>query len=209
MSTIAGVLHLDGSAADPALIEEMSRRALSAKPLRSSTVVRGPIGFAVTAATDRGRDGERIASSADGSRWAILDGVIDNREELFRDLHLAHGGIPDAELLLRCYEAWEAGCIRRIIGDFGFAIWDAGQNRLLCARDALGVRPLYYARHGTKLLFATQIEQLFADDETNGDIDPEFFADYLVSGLAVREPTPYPESNDFHLHTSSSPAAAR
>jgi asparagine synthase (glutamine-hydrolysing) len=189
VSTIAGVLHLDSRTADGALVEEMNRRALAARPVRSATLVRGSFGFAVTCRADC--DASVVASSGDGSRSAVFDGIIDNREEILRELDIADADISDPELLLRCHEAWGADCARRIIGDFGFAIWDGGRQQLLVVRDALGVRPLYYTRHGSTLLFATQIHQLFADDATSGDVDPEYFGDYLVSGLGVREATPY------------------
>ena len=132
-----------------------------------------------------------MASSGDGSCSAAFDGIIDNREELLRELDIADAGISDAELLLRCHQAWGADCARRIVGDFGFAIWDGRRQELLVVRDPLGVRPLYYTRRGSTLLFATQIHQLFAHDATSGEIDPEYFGDYLVSGLGVRAATPY------------------
>jgi asparagine synthase (glutamine-hydrolysing) len=189
VSTIAGVLHLDGRAVDGALVEEMNRRAPAPRPVRAATLVRGSAGFAVTC---RGNcETSAVASSGDGSCSAVFDGIIDNREELFRELGIADAGMSDPELLLRCHEAWGADCARRIIGDFGFAIWDGRRRQLLVVRDPLGVRPLYYTRHGSTLLFATQIHQLFADGATSGEVDPEYFGDYLVSGLAVREATPY------------------
>ena len=189
MSTIAGVLHLDGRPVDGALVEALNRHSRASRPVRSATLLRGNAGFAVTYRGDREKGA--VASSGDGSCSAVFDGIIDNREELLRELAVADAEMPDAELLLRCYEAWDAGCAGRIIGDYGFAVWDGRRGQLLVARDALGVRPLYYTRHGSTLLFATQIHQLFADDATSGDVDPEYFGDYLVSGLGVREATPY------------------
>src|SRR5438067_10519116 len=167
----------------------MNRRVLAARPVRSATLVRGSAGFAVTCRGDG--DTSAVASSDDGSCSAVFDGIIDNREELLCDLGIADAGISDPELLLRCHEAWGADCARRIIGDFGFAVWDGRRRQLLVVRDPLGVRPLYYTRHGSTLLFATQIHQLFAYNATTSDVDPEYFADYLVSGLGVREATPY------------------
>jgi len=189
VSTIAGVLYLDGRTVDGALVEEMNRRALAARPARSATLVRGSVGFAVTCRGDR--ETAAVASSGDGLRTAVFDGIIDNREDILRELNIDDADISNAELLLRCHEAWDTGCARRIVGDFGFAVWDGRRRQLLVARDALGVRPLYYTRHGSALLFATQIHQLFADGATSSDVDPEYFGDYLVSGLAVREATPY------------------
>ena len=169
----------------------MNRRALATRPVRSATLVRGSAALAVTWRSGNGRDTAATASSDDGSCSAVYDGVIDNREELLRELGMADPDITDGELLLRCYDAWDARCAQRIIGDFGFAIVDGRRQRLLVVRDPLGIRPLYYTQHGSTLLFATQIGQLFAAEKTSGDVDPEFFADYLVSGLAVRKATPY------------------
>lgn len=95
------------------------------------------------------------ASAADESRSVrvVLDGRIDNRDELV-DAFTADGrairGDTDAEIVLRAYDTWGDDCAAHLRGDFAFAIWDARRRALVCGRDVLGSRPLYvHARNGT------------------------------------------------------------
>ena len=63
---------------------------------------------------------------------------IDGREELIAKLHgkLTLKSSPsDAELILNAYEAWGEDCVKHLIGDFAFAIWDNRLQRFFCARD--------------------------------------------------------------------------
>ena len=88
-----------------------------------------------------------------GDRLFITaDARIDARDELCarlrdcgRDLAL---DLPDPELVLHAYDAWGEGCLRHLLGDFSFALWDASRRKLFCAVDALGVRPFFYADRG-------------------------------------------------------------
>ncbi|MBI4950633.1 MAG: hypothetical protein HY908_01235 [Myxococcales bacterium] len=64
----------------------------------------------------------------------------------------------DAQLVAEAYDRWGDGCARHLEGDFAFAIWDPARSELFCARDRLGVRPLYYALDGP--LFACASEEL-------------------------------------------------
>ncbi len=68
----------------------------------------------------------------------------------------------DADLILAAYRAWGTDCATHLIGDFAFAIWDTVQRRLFAARDAMGIRTLYYRIEPKRLLFATEAKQILA-----------------------------------------------
>lgn len=77
------------------------------------------------------------------------DARLDNRPELLAALGIAGKDAPawpDARLILAAYEKWGLACPRRLIGAFAFILWDQRHRRLFCCRDALGLRPLFYAR---------------------------------------------------------------
>ena len=115
----------------------------------------------------------------------MFDGRIDNRQELIADLS-GHGVEPatdDGGVVLAAYEAWGDACPSRLIGDFAFGLWDAHAKRLVCARDALGVRPLYVLVWDDLVCFATQLRQLLAVCLKTPPIDMEYVADRLALGV--------------------------
>src|SRR5439155_24142585 len=67
-------------------------------------------------------------------------------------------------LILWAYERWGEESPARLLGDFAFAIWDAAARRLFCARDHLGIRPLYYHHDGRAFRAASERHALFADN---------------------------------------------
>ena len=115
-----------------------------------------------------------------------LDGRIDNRSEL--RCWLDSKGLPlrddsDAELVLRAYECWGEECPNRLLGDFAFAIWDARNQRLFCARDYVGVRPFYYHRSGSLFAFGSEIRAVLALDAVPRRLNESRLADFLVEEL--------------------------
>jgi asparagine synthase (glutamine-hydrolysing) len=62
---------------------------------------------------------------------------------------------------------------------FAFAIWDAPRRRLLVARDRLGIKPLYWADDGRRLLFGSELKCLLAAG-LDRELDPQALHDYLT-----------------------------
>ena len=140
-------------------------------------------------------DGEIVSSASRGPCVIVLDGRLDNREELVAGLrrHGARSQSPDAGLVLAAYEAWGDDCASKLIGDFAFALWDSIRRRLLCVRDPLGVRPLYLSVGDGLISFASQIRQVLAGLAQAPGFDLEFVADQLAHGVdrADADCTPY------------------
>src|SRR5262249_22873108 len=90
---------------------------------------------------------ERLPLVSPGGHLVLTaDARIDNRADLIQTLAL--GGRPaealtDSHLILAAYEKWGERCPEYLLGDFAFALWDAHQRRLFCARDHMGIKPLY------------------------------------------------------------------
>jgi len=99
--------------------------------------------------TDEQEHPKRQPLSFDGATWVAADARLDAREKLAEALQAAPGkpctSLDDAELILRAYAAWGERCVEHLLGDFSFILWDGQRNLLLCARDQLGVKPLFYA----------------------------------------------------------------
>lgn len=92
----------------------------------------------------------------------VADGRIDNRSELIGQLRLPPD-CSDEAVLLAALQRWGDEALRRVIGDTAFALWDAPRRTLLCGRDVMGQRPLYYLHERGKVLaVATEIKALLA-----------------------------------------------
>jgi len=129
-------------------------------------------------------NGKQPMASADGRYWIVLNGAIVNHPELRRELAgLGHAfrSECDTEVLLAAYVQWGRDCLRRLRGMFAFAVWDVRERVLFAARDALGVKPLYYARRPSGgLLFASELRALAASGQVACAIDPAAVSEYLA-----------------------------
>lgn len=79
------------------------------------------------------------------SGWLLVGNArLDTRHDLARRL-----GCPpqarDEEVLLAAYHAWGEAAFQRIRGEWSAALWIPEERRLVLARDAFGVRPLFFA----------------------------------------------------------------
>ena len=120
----------------------------------------------------------------DGRIWITFNGEIYNHLELRGELvaagHVFRTDHSDTEVLIHGYEQWGmAGLLRRISGDYAFAIWDQAQNKLLLARDRIGVKPLYFSLHNGSMLFASEIKALLEYPGLERDISPQAMYHYL------------------------------
>ena len=112
------------------------------------------------AVIDLSPGGAQPKHSADG-RWVVVyNGEIYNYRDIRRDLE-ARGcrfvTESDTEVLLQACATWGVrGAAERFVGMFAFALWDRSARVLWLVRDRLGIKPLYYARDGKRLLFASQ-----------------------------------------------------
>jgi asparagine synthase (glutamine-hydrolysing) len=114
---------------------------------------------------------ERLPASIRVAPHLVItaDARIDNRDELFDALGVPAPGrarTPDSSLILLAYERWGAECVKRLLGDFAFAIWDARERRLFCARDPFGCMPFVYRHDGRRFIFASDIKGVLARMES-------------------------------------------
>ena len=156
MSGIAGAVHLDGRPADPALIGRMARALAHRGPDGESRWVAGPVGLAHRRLAAATPEDKQPFADTDG-RVFVWDGRLDQPA--------------------RFEHAW---------GEFAVAAWDARSKTLLCARDAFGVKPLYYHWDGRRLLFASEVGALLEAAAVVRRPDASTIADYLL--MDFRDP---------------------
>src|SRR5262249_25446770 len=88
-------------------------------------------------------------------------------------------GTSDTETLLHALLIYGPGCLADVAGIFGLAFWQAQHQRLILARDPLGVKQLYYHDDGDRIVFASEIKALLQCSDVPSDPDPEAVNQYL------------------------------
>src|SRR5580704_4827530 len=107
--------------------------------------------------------GHQPMHDAVSGNWIVFNGEIYNFRELRKELEAS--GIEfkshsDTEVILAGYRVWGESFVTRLGGMFAFALWDAPRQRLLLARDPMGIKPLYYYQSDRTFIFASEVRTL-------------------------------------------------
>ena len=89
----------------------------------------------------------------------------------------------DAELILHAYEKWGDDCVKHLIGDFAFAIWDGRKQRYFCARDHFGVKPFYFTHIDNDFAFSSSLNELRLNPRVSNTLNEIAVGDYLLFGV--------------------------
>jgi asparagine synthase (glutamine-hydrolysing) len=118
--------------------------------------------------------GRQPMSINDGRLWITFNGEIFNyielRDELIRKGH-TFATRSDTEVILHLYQEHGEDCVKRLNGQWAFAIWDSEQHKIFLSRDRLGIRPLFYTQIADSFLFASEIKALLACPEVESELD--------------------------------------
>lgn len=193
MSGICGIFHRDGAPVDPATLSAM----LAVTPFRGPDGVRswvgGQIGLGhqLFATTPEPPDHNQPSPGGDAGVVVTLDGRIDNRRELIRELGLtgAAGELCDASLVRLAYERWHEDCCVRLIGDFAFALWDGARRQLFAARDTAGIKPFYYFAGMRCFVFGSESCQVLAHPAVSRRVNEGMVAEHLAVAVTSRDET--------------------
>ena len=113
----------------------------------------------------------------------VMDGRLDNRPELLSELSFypeEKGTLSDAALILYAYERWGEHCLEHFIGEYALIIVDQRRGELLCGRDALGDRTLFYSFKGTRLVIASEPWAVAGADGSMPELDERALAYYFA-----------------------------
>ncbi len=188
MSGIVGLVNVDGKPIDRPLLARLSETMEFRGPDAQEIWSRGAVGFghAMLHTTPESRRC-RQPCSLDDRVWIVADARVDAQADLRRKLRAAGAECPpnasDAELILHAYRIWGEECVRHLVGDFAFAIWDARRETLFCARDHFGVKPFFYAHAGNGLVFANTLNCVRQHPQVGDDLNDLAIADFLLFGV--------------------------
>lgn len=168
MCGIAGILRRDGGTASRETLEWMNSVQEHRGPDGHDVFVDGPVGLAHRRLAILDLSDAGLQPLTLEGRTIVYNGEVYNFRELRVELEaLSHRFVSDCdtEVLLRAYLQWGKACVSRFNGMFSFAIWDAPQNLLFCARDRMGIKPFFFVEDAQGFEFASEIKTLLHKPE--------------------------------------------
>jgi asparagine synthase (glutamine-hydrolysing) len=168
------------------MVERLAHRGPDGKGVwRAGRTSDGPLvvlGHTRLAIIDTSNAGAQPMCAADESACITYNGETYNFGKLRSELERAGASFQsrsDTEVILRGYDVWGVDVLPRLRGMFAFGLWDAAEERLLLARDRLGIKPLYYFAADGFFLFASEVRALVATGLVPGRINPVALWHYL------------------------------
>lgn len=194
MSGVAGIFHVDGAEVQPGLLAGMTAALQHRGPDGITHAHAGSValGHCRLCTTAEAREERQPLANAAATLLLVLDGRIDNRDELRRELQVSGVELRsrgDDELMLRAHETWQQDFLQHVQGDFALVLWDARERRLLCARDRIGNRQLLYHWDGRTFSFATDVQALLTLPWVERRLDQGLIAEWLALEPLSREDT--------------------
>ncbi|HYA18746.1 MAG TPA: asparagine synthase (glutamine-hydrolyzing), partial [Bryobacteraceae bacterium] len=174
MCGIAGFTHKRRNV-DPSRIQEATEAMAHRGPdrqavFRTRTVALGAARLKIIDL----EGGDQPMLAEDGNAAIAFNGEIYNHLEIRRELEaLGHRfeSHADTETVLRAFLEWDTGCFSRLRGMFAVALWKEDEQRLVLARDRIGIKPLYVARRGEDIYFGSELKTLFVHPEIERRLD--------------------------------------
>jgi asparagine synthase (glutamine-hydrolysing) len=123
------------------------------------------------------------------SQVLTYNGEIYNHEQLRAALPGPWQSSGDTEVLVHLLARHGSACLDRLVGMFAFAVWDTREQRLLLARDRLGIKPLYYQLLPDGIAFASELKALLLLGQP--EIDHSAVRDFLFHGYIPAPKTIY------------------
>jgi asparagine synthase (glutamine-hydrolysing) len=190
---IAGFMQRSGTA-EPATLEAQLRRLAHRGPDDTGHFTEGPValGHARLSIIDPA-GGHQPLFSPDGNLVVVANGEIYNFVEL-RETLTARGHRfatgSDSEVILHAYAAYGDAFLEHLEGMFAFALFDRDRDRLILARDRLGMKPLFLAPWAGGLAFASEIKGLLPAWPHTPEVEPDGLARYLQHQFSAGRRTP-------------------
>jgi asparagine synthase (glutamine-hydrolysing) len=187
MCGIYGILTLDGTRVrEPTALDRMGDAIMHRGPDDSGALTDGELllGMRRLSIIDVSGGHQPIASE-DGQVVAVCNGEIYNFRELRRELEAAGHRFAthsDSEVAIHAYEEYGDSFLGKLDGMFGLALWDRRRRRLVVARDAVGIKPIYYRLDGKELIFASEAKAILALPGIQARLDRAALAQYLSVG---------------------------
>jgi len=157
-------------------IKAMTDSLIHRGPDDEGFYIAGPLGFGFRRLSIIDLSGgHQPMSDQEESVWVVFNGEIYNFLELRRELQ-GYGHVfrtnSDTEVIIHGYKQWGDEVLNRLNGMFGLAIWDVQQRRLVVARDAFGIKLIYFRIDGDRLYFGSEMRAVSTTMPGKVEIEP-------------------------------------
>lgn len=188
MSAIYGYVDLEKNSADKRLLDSMSEGFPIGCFDGHTQLVRHNVafGFLNQVITDQAEYEALPIYDEQRRLYFTADAIIDNRDDLIRQLNLSPSGrLTDSQLIFEAYKKWGSSCAEHLLGDFAFVVYHENENRVCLCRDHVGARLLYYRVEGKRIYFSSLLGPLAA--LISSSPEEKISEQYLVEFLAIGE----------------------
>lgn len=118
--------------------------------------------------------GHQPMSDQQQTVWVVFNGEIYNYPELRKELE-GYGYIfrtkSDTEVIIHGYKQWGEEIFNHLNGMFGIGLWDEKRKKLILARDAMGIKLVYYRIENGRVSFGSEIRPIIASIGNSPDVD--------------------------------------
>jgi asparagine synthase (glutamine-hydrolysing) len=131
--------------------------------------------------------GNQPMSTPDGRYSIVFNGEIYNHLDLRKELEAKgykYRSGSDTETILYGYSEWGEEIVQKMLGMWGLAIWDNEKKELFCARDRIGIKPLYYTNQNGRFLFASEIKSILQHPSISKEMNFDELPNYLNWGMS-------------------------
>jgi asparagine synthase (glutamine-hydrolysing) len=193
MCGIAGFILRAGLRPDSAQLAQMTAALAHRGPDDSGMYCAGAVGLAHTRLSIIGvENGHQPLVAADAQLALVANGEVYNYLELNAELRQL-GRLPrtasDSETILNSYAQHGLKCLTALRGMYAFALHDVRANRVILARDRLGIKPLFYVRLPDRIAFASEIKALLPIMPHQPQVAPAALRQFLQHQFASGEDT--------------------
>lgn len=185
MCGITGLIHLNSAPVSPVVLKKMTDAIVHRGPDGEGHWIEGNVGLGHRRLSiiDLSPAGHQPMISNDHRYVLSYNGEIYNYRELRTELEATgywFRSKTDSEVVLHALAHWGTAALLKFNGMFALAMWDRKDKTLLLARDRYGIKPLYYARHGSRFAFGSEQKAITANQAFNRKLNKPALLEYLT-----------------------------
>ncbi len=175
MCGICGIVNYSGEPVNPRILQKMNDVLYRRGPDDEGFLYDGPVGLGMRRLSIIDvNGGHQPVYNEDKTIGVVLNGEIYNFQKLAEQLKKnghKFSSNTDTEVIVHLYEEYGERFVSKLRGMFAIALWDSQENKLILARDRIGIKPLFYYENANSLLFSSEIKSLLQHPEVSRTLD--------------------------------------